>query len=1208
MKRIQHLKSPVPLNMAETFRLIFKILIICGLCMELAFASSDHQKIVESPENFRDISLHTWQGLARLGIPDSKGLPILQTQNYNLSQDLKNKPELAKQLGDSLELHNYSLGLLAILDYMRANQDCFTALDSYEARKEQCSGVLIQHNSQLAPWKANIRHLALALKPNVHSKLFCQSNDENNACGATNLEQITLKEPNGRVKRLDEFQRRDFFAQLMKNYRGDFERFWQKAVFPKEAWLVQTIRLSEYDFNKQQYLFDLSPTVGFTNRQFPVLQQPGKKHVKNAIQSRVFSISPSYQAKLDFEQGRAFANANSIKVALPVEPSKAREIGQLNKQRIFFAVTKIRFLPRTLQDAWKPVSSASKVSYHFAENKVSLYQDSGLENKVVEIPINDAVIESPVKAEEDKELPWSQEARVFDARAYALLRLQHGPINEDSSQTIANSVAQNERRLWAKHQSALAQLKKPLHEGKTQAQQQQIENTRRALQDRAKLAHVNWQQIDADKKQTLFDFMMGESDPNKSWPDSFDAVNWGLNIATIFPKGHFSSDPNLAHLPANEQDKTILKKFLNEFANRYQTKNMTLVYGLSDISYDPQTKQLDFSRRWPFRLRPNIMFDDDESHKISSQLAPLVSAKAKSKAIYPFTTSTAQLGSLIPDPKLPQCKRNNKTQSEDCVIRYQTFLQAQWPSASFALDRELAIPKVQMDAQQSAKLLNSRSREHSGWRLVVELQNIDMEVSKFEYKSRNKAQPIKAEAQTIFASVKNAFIVAPNGEVIWRASAEDLNEPVDGSKLLTDKEPDFSWQSPVTLFSDGQANKALYDFMFAKYYPNSLDKRFLEAMFSSRWIYENSTDEPVGGRFFNQQARTPTWQDLQRALPDFKTWLTVRATSLPNNIKILMPMRYANNTVTTTQCAKLRMTPKSPLRNSGSAQIIADSKVRQCETAERQALSQFNRCEQLRANLASAEVRLSDAEKEGCKQANEATNTQNTNSDSESINENSSCNFNNLELTQLQQAAMSCIAERCGATPKTMAEMTSYQQCAQSVTTEVQTQLQAALSGGQVNLNKSKTKNNSLDNCKPHRNDIRNTKSSMKSYRCDNHVAAPEPMNCKVLGEIEIASHMHVERLDLPEKCGGQSAFMRKSNSSASLLPSAKAYSDTNLHLEMAFDKIEIPYDPPYSSSQKNSNAILELEMEIKTAEASNRKNQMKFLTNIKSMQVKEAK
>ena len=119
-----------------------------------SLAHGGQKLFVQGPENFRDIRLTTWKGLPRFGLSDRKGFPVNGSGQEQRMALQKNKA-LADKLSASLAQHNYSFGLLAMLDYMRVHNDCFANLETYKAKTKQCSGTVIGHSQQESFWLYN---------------------------------------------------------------------------------------------------------------------------------------------------------------------------------------------------------------------------------------------------------------------------------------------------------------------------------------------------------------------------------------------------------------------------------------------------------------------------------------------------------------------------------------------------------------------------------------------------------------------------------------------------------------------------------------------------------------------------------------------------------------------------------------------------------------------------------------------------------------------------------------------------------------------------------------------------------------------------------------------------------------------------------------------------------------------------------------------
>ncbi len=71
------------------------------------------------------------------------------------------------------------------------------------------------------------------------------------------------------------------------------------------------------------------------------------------------------------------------------------------------------------------------------------------------------------------------------------------------------------------------------------------------------------------------------------------------------------------------------------------------------------------------------------------------------------------------------------------------------------------------------------------------------------------------------------------------------------SVSINSRPSNYNFSKTQKLQNDaGELQAVLYDFMLAKYSPEKLDQKMLEAMLSSRWAYETQEIAPIGGRFF----------------------------------------------------------------------------------------------------------------------------------------------------------------------------------------------------------------------------------------------------------------------------------------------------------------------------------------------------------------------
>jgi hypothetical protein len=1161
-----------------------------------SLAHPGQKLFVQAPENFRDIRIATWNGLPRLGLSDIKGFPI-HGSGQELRIALNKNKALADKLSASLKQHNYSFGLLAVLDYMREHGECFSNLETYKAKIEQCSGTVIGHSHQESFWLYNIKAMALSLTPQAYGRFFCPAEGGKPVCRAIAPGQIVRKDERNRRIPYDEFERRDWFAGLMSAYSKDFKTMWQNSRLPKEIWYVGWVDLSDYDFEKKQYVFRFSPLITFYDN-LPY-KNPIIDHEKyGAFGSQDVPISGKYQPTMDFEKRDAWTSAYNqqvaVPVALPMEPQQARKLGKLNKRRRFYAVTKIRLLPHKEMDRIGPPTAglrrALELRYHLAENKVQLYQDSSLTQKIAELPIFPNAKTPVKKFEKSVAKQLDKDYQILDWETLAVLRIKKGALLDHNLQYITDTIAQREREFWSSHARRLHRLNN--HNPNLPSKEIKI------LEDSAQLGHINWQQMDEGQKKDFLEYILGKGPSPGAWPKSFPSVNWGHNLATIFPKDHFSLDPSAYDVPVTKEEKSVVKRFLQEVSRSYPTEKFILALSLDlkGVQYDNQKQILNFGSRWPFQSLSQVDFDDDPGHKYIDQFAQsvqLVSAKAKDRAIYPLRrVSDISFGQYVLAQYPRRCQRNPKTYSENCATPFNSLSSANWGPRFFALDRELSMPQLKMSPDQGAKMVHMSYRK--GWRLIVELEKVNMATSPFIYRKRREKNLRQDESQTIFASVKKATILSPNDDIIWSATRDQLKKPAKGSKLLAGDSKRFQWQQPIKLM-DQIPDGSFKDFFFAKYYPDRVDQHFLEAMFSSRWLYEKNQTNPVGGRFFNQGARKPTWKDLQNSLPKFHQWLNQRANALPSSFQVQIPVKYMNNTVQThTRFVNFGLAPDSPIRNNPAAKRLAQQSVRECKSQEKQDKFNYETCKSLQKDLYEAQDNLAKAEKAGCQQPEEKTIEKNV-----ATKSTGSCDFSKVPINELQTATMACLTERCGPIPATAEGAANYQVCAEKVLQEIKAQMASAYGSHNV---KKRQSDKSADKCKPHKRAISRIERSLKTYKCDSYSTAPKSRNCEELGKVEKATHMHVDRLQF--ESGGATVYNRRSRSSAALLPNATPYSDTNLSLEIAIDIQKVPYDPPVTE-KTSSFALIDLDLNVRSGNSTNQKNRMQLEAIVKKSEIR---
>ena len=211
-------------------------------------SGTNGQKVfVPAQGDFRKVSLLTWKGLPRLGLP--------AVSCEELEKNIKNNKSLAEQQYRAVEHHNYSFNLLNMLDNMRVHADCYSNLTSYGAKIKQCAGTVIQHSAQASAWMDKLRVLACALTPDAYEGSYRIGKTLFPAA----FQKVIVTSDGNIGHNLNEFDLRDWHAKLMARYDRAFENVWRSSHMPEEAWHVFWVSFGDYDFEKKQYTFFLYP-------------------------------------------------------------------------------------------------------------------------------------------------------------------------------------------------------------------------------------------------------------------------------------------------------------------------------------------------------------------------------------------------------------------------------------------------------------------------------------------------------------------------------------------------------------------------------------------------------------------------------------------------------------------------------------------------------------------------------------------------------------------------------------------------------------------------------------------------------------------------------------------------------------------------------------------------------------------------------------
>lgn len=369
----------------------------------------------------------------------------------------------------------------------------------------------------------------------------------------------------------------------------------------------------------------------------------------------------------------------------------------------------------------------------------------------------------------------------------------------------------------------------------------------------------------------------------------------------------------------------------------------------------------------------------------------------------------------------------------------------------------------------------------------------------------------------------------------------------------------------------------VYDFLLARFYPDLLSQRMLEAMLSSRWVYERSQKIPLGGRFFNPDSR-PTYADIRGVIQEYREWLISRAAALPEELVIDVPLRYGQNTMSVNdKCIQLIMPEGSAVRVSQEEKEEADRKLRKCEDRNRNLKSLFESCERARKDLAQAKQKLAQANKAGCVQ-NSFDNSGETNS------LDGPCDFSNLTKANMKAEMKKCLFTACG-TPSANTDMIAFQKCAQAVSEQFRNEIGRQM--GQAPRQQATREENS---CEAAEKEIQATEQYLAQSGCDLISQKPELFDCTSKGLAEQPDYMQVERIELYQmhNCIAiDSAYNRRSKFSADLLPSTQPYTDTRFGFALFIDKLSLPYDLPVPDKGQWTDVNARIKLTIKAADTS---------------------
>ncbi len=775
------------------FQFRLPALIICIVAYFTFFTDAVSAEVItikSSHSHHRNLQFEEFRGLPRLGYQDTSGLSRLNEQNIIRQGRINKNKALADKVGKRLEKHNYSIALLARLAFINQHPECFKNMDGYEVRTENCEGLVIEHSQQKNFWNKYIETMALSLTPAQHIKAFCFNGT---LCFRTQVNRITKSDANGRSVELNEFERRDFVSGLIKGYYYDFEKCLKNISFHKDAYMVSVVRLGDYDFDQNKFHFKMSLPVSLKS------QNNLGVSFNNTLNSRNLSVTGTYTPTLGFEKKITHIPSErirSLNIDLPMDASKARKIVQNNNLAgQVYAVTRVVFLDKKVDKTYQLFDKMSNPDYlyHFAENKVELFKDQALTQKIAEIPLVQYSESKAIEKNHADKYIFNKNSRFLDYLTFSLFRYKKGDLLSEDIDKVAYGIQMLEKKFWIEHKERMGLVNKLVESGGSKEAQERYKNNKKRALDRAKISNFSWQDIgklSTEQKQAFYNYMLGFDFVQNNeivWPDILPSVPWGMNLATVFRKGYFSDKKEDMNVPADNNTKVQLQKFLHDIANSQTLNDLVLLHKVKNISYNKESKMLVINQKsWPFQEESHIEFTNGKEKQYKGRIEPLVSPKAKNRAIYRLRSSDGNIGEYTPNLQYRYCNNNQNTKSKDCRTAPSTFSQLTVNKAYLALDREISLKQIPMSVKDGTKLVDNSY--YNDLKLVVELINPNMDVIQFNYKEAKTHKNLKGESQTLFANVKRVLLLAPDDSILWSEDGINLSKPTQ-KKISLAREP-----------------------------------------------------------------------------------------------------------------------------------------------------------------------------------------------------------------------------------------------------------------------------------------------------------------------------------------------------------------------------------------------------------------------------------
>ncbi|MBU3004501.1 hypothetical protein [Paraglaciecola arctica] len=1095
--------------------------------------------------DYRPIKLSSYKGLPRMG-------------------ELSSSESV-----EAVELHNYSIGLSSKLQYMQQFSDCYNNLKGYKVRVEQCQDTFIEHNQQTQFWSQHIEMMAFSMRPKTHQDTFCKNMDS--PCAAKSVENIMVKDTTNRgaqYRRPDEFEVRDITDSLMNAHYQNFVNYRKNVSTIKQAWLVTKVNLGNYQFNEESFSFRYNLPSNFFSpfNDTKAYSESGLQRL--AFQSRKLQHSARYAPQGTAEEFNRTQYPRSYQVTLAMGRQQAKDLVTGGKNRQLYAVVKLDFFPFALKSQRQHFNSG-EWAYKFASPKIEIFSDLQLTQKIAEtsLPLEnyaqkqdtlDGVVSKP-------KYQTVKNTKTLDGRIIPLMFLQNNDLKEHYFETMWRNVPVTERKFWQDH----IRRKDNIERAKENAASLSSSPTKKDLvsqvkqaEDRANLSVFSWQdkqQMNAQQLQAFYDYILGYGEIKDSqpvWPEILPSVPWGLNLATVFRPGHLQVSQEAMHLVAEGEDKSLIQEFAMDLANSQKIEHLTLTIQLKDLRYQQDTQTFEFNKR-------------SSMHPVTTtDLAPEFIGN---NVLYYLRNSESEVGDLANNPK-GGCFNNNKRKSQDCAIHWGNVLSLAYTQRLqyLGLNKQINIPSSldvsSLTSEQAVALV--RASAHPGWRVVIELQTPKLRTH--NHVETTRGQTKEFVDVLLEAKVNKVSIIDKDDNIWWSESAEQMQGAASYTQIKALQPPAIhQFNSPA------QLNPFVEDILLVKFAPEKLTDRTLDAMLSARWSYEKYSENPYAGRFFNVERRAPSYAELAALRIDYKDWLLQLAQQLPSQFTIPLELKYQSDTLKFgNRCFIPEMPKDAPVRNINMAKNAAKQRVRQCESHNRNAQSQVDRCDGYAQDIKKARSELERAQANSCGLAEETV------VETEPTVEPKCTLAQPLNMATIAQDMQKCIVETCG-TMGADTDMKTYQACMQQTSAYLQTAMSEAMGMGKKPRKPSKPKNT----CKPAERKLKQAESRYESKQCEETYATLDLEDCKLAEQFELPSVMPIERIRVSNSgyCSDNKLlYMARDNrDGAQLLPQARPFSDTDLEVHFYPQDLEFSYEAavtnPNGITNMTSNLVLDV-------------------------------